>query len=723
MKKLHEIERVQHWAYNLLLRARILPQIAVGTTTTMGAMPKENLEAYTRAYAVMAPIFVGVNAIMSAAASVPMRWYEVPRGGEEKDKQLLPYDHPLHNLFRFANYFDTGYDIIESMYGYLLLTGNAYFLLEPSKAKQPTELWPMRGDRVTVVPTKNPDPKQFILRYDYRNDFGEAIPFLPEDVIHLKFFNPYDSFNGQGFVSAARNAIAFTLDAMKFNSGRMKSPFPDVVLKDATAGNLQPPQPEIDRIKANWNEAFGGITKTGTKVAIVGALEPMIMKGLTPQDVQWILGLKDARQEMYQTLGIPPVIANTPEEKYATALVQKRIFWEGAVIPKHTKIACTWTQWAQPRYGDRIMAAHDYSEVAALQEDQVKKAQTWIVLTGRPIASLNEGRAAFHMLPVEGGDGVAISSIFSIQAGTENEQKPRIAVDGTTRKRRYIESEERTAKWNKWVTALLPWEKKWKAGWIHSIDALEARLKTIPLRSHRQDEWEIIDAGIDEELELSELRALCHKLATEIIDGQGQAAMAALGIGSDFNVSNPNVAAWITKKTMTFSTEVWGTTKATLEAAVKAAVSDPSLTVTEIAKAIEQAIGTAMDVRRSDAMAVARTESVSAANAGNQLAWEQSGVVDGREWLTARDELVRESHAAMDGETALMNEPYSNDLMFPGDPSGEPGEIINCRCTELAQVSEEKMLAVLATRIEKAVYPGREGSKRCELKEKLLSVR
>ena len=49
-------------------------------------------------------------------------------------------------------------------------------------------------------------------------------------------------------------------------------------------------------------------------------------------------------------------------------------------------------------------------------------------------------------------------------------------------------------------------------------------------------------------------------------------------------------------------------------------------------------------------------------------------------WLTAQDPNVRDWHAAMDGETVEIDQPFSNGLMFPLDPAGSAEEVINCRC-------------------------------------------
>jgi len=68
--------------------------------------------------------------------------------------------------------------------------------------------------------------------------------------------------------------------------------------------------------------------------------------------------------------------------------------------------------------------------------------------------------------------------------------------------------------------------------------------------------------------------------------------------------------------------------------------------------------------------------------------------VSEREWLSTKDDRVRDDHLAMDGRTAKMDEAWSmpdgSQVMFPGDDSlGAPlGQIIQCRCTEIPVIPE-----------------------------------
>lgn len=86
----------------------------------------------------------------------------------------------------------------------------------------------------------------------------------------------------------------------------------------------------------------------------------------------------------------------------------------------------------------------------------------------------------------------------------------------------------------------------------------------------------------------------------------------------------------------------------------------------------------------------ARTAVTSAQNGGRQKGFEQAhdlGIKFKKEWLSAHDGRVRDSHAHLDGVRVEYDEKFPNGLMYPGDPQGHPGEVYNCRCTLIADVN------------------------------------
>lgn len=90
---------------------------------------------------------------------------------------------------------------------------------------------------------------------------------------------------------------------------------------------------------------------------------------------------------------------------------------------------------------------------------------------------------------------------------------------------------------------------------------------------------------------------------------------------------------------------------------------------------------------------IGRTEALSVLHRGRYQAFAQAiqnGEVSPdevrRSWQTASDNRVRDSHAAMNGQSVAFYDYYTTPsgakLLYPGDPSGPAAEIINCRCTE-----------------------------------------
>jgi hypothetical protein len=98
------------------------------------------------------------------------------------------------------------------------------------------------------------------------------------------------------------------------------------------------------------------------------------------------------------------------------------------------------------------------------------------------------------------------------------------------------------------------------------------------------------------------------------------------------------------------------------------------------------------------AVVVARTETLGALNAGRHDAFnavqEDLGGDFERLWLATDDDRTRASHRAADLQRVPVGTPFTVGanpdlgldgalLMYPGDPSGPPQEVIQCRCTSL----------------------------------------
>lgn len=96
-----------------------------------------------------------------------------------------------------------------------------------------------------------------------------------------------------------------------------------------------------------------------------------------------------------------------------------------------------------------------------------------------------------------------------------------------------------------------------------------------------------------------------------------------------------------------------------------------------------------MQNNRKAAIRNARTAVTSAQNSGRQECYNRAvekGIELEKEWMAVNDSRTRDSHKHLDGVIVKYNEPFPNNLMYPGDPDGEPAEVYNCRCTMTARL-------------------------------------
>ena len=144
---------------------------------------------------------------------------------------------------------------------------------------------------------------------------------------------------------------------------------------------------------------------------------------------------------------------------------------------------------------------------------------------------------------------------------------------------------------------------------------------------------------------------------------------------------NENSVEWIKSHVIKFSKQVQQTTHdSIIDSLTEGYQAGESMT--ELADRIDNL--PAFD--RNRAITVARTETMSAGNAGEYESYKQCDYVIGKEWLSSHDSRVRSTHAAANGQKRKLDEPFDVGgckLMFPGDSSlgADAKEVVYCRCT------------------------------------------
>ncbi len=327
-------------------------------------------------------VYVAVTRIAEAAALVPYEVYSTP--GETRIEQR---NHPIERLLRTPNPFLSQFELLESTFGYLELTGNAYWFLAGMPGGAPEEIWPLRPDRVRIVPS----PTQYIGGYVYTVD-GIDIPLAAEEVIHFKRWHPRNDYYGLSALEAA--AIASQTDrAMgqwnrQFFSSEKAIPAGVVTIKNMVD------DASYERIIKEFRESYGG---TERRTAFIrGAEVTWSDIGLSQKDSDFLGARTFNKHEILHIYGIP---AGLYEENatQANATIARETFLADTIWPKLVRFSQKLTQHLAPFYGDDlVILAEDIRDNSA-DIAEVQAAAGYL--------TINEMRERyFHIEPIVGGD-------------------------------------------------------------------------------------------------------------------------------------------------------------------------------------------------------------------------------------------------------------------------------------------------------------------------------
>ena len=163
------------------------------------------------------------------------------------------------------------------------------------------------------------------------------------------------------------------------------------------------------------------------------------------------------------------------------------------------------------------------------------------------------------------------------------------------------------------------------------------------------------------------------------------AARSSTALGVSLESFDERVLAAMDTRREDLADQVTQTTRHAIDSGLLAVAAEEGWSVDDAADAMRKVFDD-LDKRRAET--IARTEVLGGYSQVSYLAAQESGVVTGRRWHTAKDERVRPSHSRMDGELVRGSDLYSNGLRYPHDPNGPPSETVDCRCVELYELED-----------------------------------
>lgn len=313
--------------------------------TSIGDLIDTNdMEDWLELYAKDSFVNAACNVIANTIADLEYRFIKQERDteGNVVDEHEIK-SHPLLELLYEPNPQCSKYELLEALSVYLDLVGTGYWEIVYDQKDVPYELYNIRPSRLKPETDKN---NRLIDRYVFQlAKHKKREYFVPEEIVRFIYFNPLNDWIGQGSVQAAKDEILLNQQMLQWAI--------DFFKKGTIEGTIETDRPinpkDIQEVSRMWNEARLRDGRSGVPVLGKGLTFNSI--GSTPQEVDFLKGMREVQKAILAVLGVPPTMVGILDDaQYDNFSLQKANFHKKTVIPRSQKIAQSITKNLVPRF-------------------------------------------------------------------------------------------------------------------------------------------------------------------------------------------------------------------------------------------------------------------------------------------------------------------------------------------------------------------------------------
>lgn len=326
--------------------------------------------------------FRAVKLIAETAAAMPLVLQDCERR----------YDvHPLLGLMRRPNQMQGRAELMEALYGQLLLSGNAYIEAVQGAALLPAELHVLRSDRMNVIPGADGWP----VAYDYtvgnrKHRFDMTGGLTP--ICHIRNFHPQDDHYGFSPMQAAAVALDVHVAASHWSKALLDNaarPSGAIVYKGLD-GQSQLTNDQYDRLLNEMASHHQGARNAGRPMLLEGGLDWKPM-GFSPSDMEFQKTKEAAARDIAIAFGVPPMLLGiTGDATYANYQEANRAFFRLTVLPLVSKVTASLSHWLSMFTGEEVEFKADLDQVHALASE---RDQQWARVGAADFLTASEKRA------------------------------------------------------------------------------------------------------------------------------------------------------------------------------------------------------------------------------------------------------------------------------------------------------------------------------------------
>lgn len=656
-------------------------------------------------------VYACIRAIAEEIMIMKWRLFQVKKDGTHEEI----FDHELLDLLHAVNENQTGTELKYLTATHLELGGNSYWFLDGVKDElsQPTGIYILNPRYMKVLKDKI---NGHVIGYEYRVG-TQSRSFKNYEILHLKYPDPNDPFEGLGTVQAAAQWIDADNYAAEFNrryflNGARIGGF----LESENALNIQ----QLDFLRKSFEAVYKGV-ENAHRVAVLPKGTTFKEGQTNSKDMDFVNLQTMMRDKILAAFRVPrTALGITDDVNRANAEATNYVFALRTIKPKMELIVSFLNEFLVPRFGDNLYL--DFADPVP-ENRELKIQEFQATLGGSPALSVNEAREEYFGLgPVEKGEKVRVSFGLgelgaplekSIRLRVKDKDKKKIATRfaKNAQKRKEIsisvakqaadalrevniKTDEAKKKgldnltddefepiWKGFITRIRPYEERQKSVLkdFNAVQKEEVLNNLVLLKAINKDDL------FNYKDSVKSLADISGSILIDLFEKEGKAAGKLLGF--DLHILTTEVRKALRESielmSSSYNDETLNLLKSKLEEGLKQGAS-----LNELRDIVSGVYEFSDEVR---AERLAQTEVFRIANDATHEAWKQSGIVKSLKWYTASDERVCLFCGPLHGKVIGIDENFyekgdevrgANGNVLPVDYEdiNNPPLHPNCRC-------------------------------------------
>jgi HK97 family phage portal protein len=301
--------------------------ITGGLSHLMGSGASRVMEAQMAAMSSVSTLFAIVDLLANSVSMVNWRLWRLALSGKKEDRVEVTRHLALQVLSK-PNPYMPRQEYVEVGQQHFELTGEKWTVIVSDGRMKgvPTELWPIRPDRMEPVPSK----EDYLHGYIYTAPDGEKIPLQLDQVIFERRPNPLDPYRGMGPVQS----LLTDLDASKYSARWNRNFF----LNSAEPGGVieidkRLSDEEWDEFTSRWNAQHKGVANAH-RVAVIESGK-WVPRAFSQRDMQFTQLRIITRDTIMEAFRIHKSMLGIADDvNRANAATSRIVFSESQQVPR-----------------------------------------------------------------------------------------------------------------------------------------------------------------------------------------------------------------------------------------------------------------------------------------------------------------------------------------------------------------------------------------------------